>query len=154
MTWTLRSASDDEDSLAFLPFDHGLLRHDHGIRVLADDHAGPNIFDPARAAPSGFGTAARTRNVEVVVSTMLSMKMALPTCGCMRSPSTVKLTFKPVLRSAVATGRYRAGGRKSNPIGSSCWMVTSSVAWPSPTRLPTLTFNSPMRPSMGAYILQ
>ena len=48
-------------------------------------------------------------------------------------------------------GRF-AGGQKSSPIGSSCWMLTSSVAPVSPTRLPSLTFSSPIRPSIGANI--
>ena len=47
-------------------------------------------------------------------------------------------------------GQVRAAGRRSSPIGSSCWIVTSSVALPSPTRLPGFTFSSPIRPSIGA----
>ena len=113
------------------------------------------MYWPGKIAPSGLGTSARTRNVEVCVSTWLSMKIVLPTWGCGRSPSTATLTgIPPLAWSAVAMGRLRAGGRRSSPIGSSCWMLTSSVAPVSPTRLPSLTFSSPIRPSIGANIRQ
>ena len=46
-----------------------------------------------------------------MLSTLLSMKIALPTWGCGRSPSTVRLTgIPPLAWSAVAMGRL-AGGR-------------------------------------------
>ncbi len=111
------------------------------------------MYWPGKIEPSGLGTSARTRNVEVVLSTWLSMKIVLPTWGCGRSPSTVDVDRQPPW--AAARWRWADSGRPGGsrgPSGRAAGSLTSSVAVPSPTRLPTLTFSSPIRPSIGAYI--
>ena len=101
---TLLPASSDVDPRALLALDDGLLGDDHGVDVLADGHPGPDVLAGEQRAVGVGDLGAHQEGGRGAVH-VLSMKIALPTWGWTRSPSTVRLTGSPLDSSAVAYGR-------------------------------------------------
>ena len=86
------------------------------------------MYWPGKIDPSGLGTSARTRNVEVCDVDLVVDEDGLADVRMRPLALDDHVDCNPLLYcSAVAIGQERAAGRRSSPIGSSCWMVTSSV---------------------------